>query len=723
MTKLPDSELHNVGNGSQVKHERKAGHQLAAEGWASRLAAFVVALLVIQAATGLWIYLTTFSLLGELQLILHVAVGVVLLVPYVIYQVRHFLVWYRQKWTVEMMVGYLLTLMVVSCMVSGIVVTWNAWFGPKLSYLWDMVHVISGIATAILILAHIGMALIRRRVAARKMPEFALAVRRFGYRSAAIVGSSAVLVGFGVWLLVSPPVEFDIPENYSLSSYVDQFDEYKGNPFAPTYAQTSSGKLVSPSVLGNSASCGTSGCHQEIYEEWLPSAHRFSAMNPPFQQVQRNFANDREPAETRYCAGCHDPISLFAGAKDIHMMDTEAPGMQEGCSCVACHSISKVDQRGNADYVLTPPEKYLWEDTEGWRKKVSDFMIRAYPRQHLADYDRTVLRTPEFCGACHKQFIPEALNRTGLSAGQNQYDEWRQSHWHTEDPQSDLTCIDCHMRLVRNSTDPGRGESGASRRSADDKAHRHHGTIATNTFMPMVMKLKNWEKHCRMTEEWMRGETVIEEIAHLWPSGPIASVYLIGPKKVVPGEPVTIQAVVTNRKAGHNFTTGPLDFTRSWIHLTVLDETGKTLAEWGAIDPQSRAITDTAGIPHKIANSRKEGTLVLEAEPLDQDGNAILRHELWNKAGGRGNRVIFPGYSDKQTYEFNIPEAARGKLTIKAELNFRRYRQEFLDLVVPKMEKESGVYQPTVTQSTDSLEISITEIQSSKADTKQAIEQ
>lgn len=38
-----------------------------------------------------------------------------------------------------------------------------------------------------------------------------------------------------------------------------------------------------------------------------------------------------------------------------------------------------------------------------------------------------------------------------------------------------------------------------------------------------------------------------------------------------------------------------------------------------------------------------------------------------------------------------------GPLTVKAELNFRRYRQEFLDLVVPEMETEAGFYQPTVT--------------------------
>ena len=48
------------------------------------------------------------------------------------------------------------------------------------------------------------------------------------------------------------------------------------------------------------------------------------------------------------------------------------------------------------------------------------------------DYDRGLMHSPEFCGACHKQFIPEALNRFGLVAGQNQYDAWHSSHWKGE---------------------------------------------------------------------------------------------------------------------------------------------------------------------------------------------------------------------------------------------------------------------------------------------------
>lgn len=681
--------------------------ELAQRGWSSPLALLVSALLLFQALSGLCIYLAPFSVFSQIQVLAHAVVGLVFVVPYGIYQARHFLAWYRQTFTAVMVLGYLLAGMVGVCIASGLVLTWQAALGPKISPIWDVIHLVSGIVALVLVLVHLGLALARRRVVIGRTPLFARAVRRFLVGNGGLLGAGIALTALAAMLAPSRPAEFPIPEGYTLPAYVQKYDEYRGSPFAPSFARTSSGNLVDPSVLGNSKSCGSAGCHEQIYAEWEPSAHRFSAMNPSFQAIQKNFAADREPAETRYCAGCHDPISLFAGAKDIHNQSLSAPGMQEGCSCVVCHSIDKVDQRGNADYVLVPPRKYLWESTEGWTKAVSDFLIRAYPRQHLADYDRPLMRTPEFCGACHKQFIPEALNRFGMVPGQNQYDEWRSSHWNVDNPEENLSCIDCHMRLVHDSTDPGRGEAGAPRRSADDRAHRHHGTVATNFFMPMVLKLPHWEEQVRLTEEWIRGQTIIPEIDHLWPRGPVASIHIVAPDETAPGEELRLRVLVENRKAGHKLTTGPLDFMRVWVHLRVTDARGRVLAEWGAIDPKTREITDTPGRIHQVGNSRKEGTLVLEGLPINERREPIRKHELWTQAGGKGVRQIFPGYSDHQSYTFRVPEDAVGPLVVQADLNFRRYRQEFLDLVLPTLERDTGVYQPMVPQSSDRKEIAV----------------
>jgi len=687
-------------------------------GWSSLLAAGVSAFLLFEGLSGLWTYLGPFSKASQFLILAHTAAGLLFLVPTLFYLRRHLRVWWRQKATAAMFLGYALAAGVVVALASGVVLTWQAAFGPRLGSTWDLVHLIAGLAILGLIAAHLILAFLRRLLAARRDPELRAAMGRFTRRGLAGLGAvaAALLVLASTW----PQAEhrFDPPEGYTLPTYAQDFAEYRGNPFAPTYARTEDLRMVSPDLLAHSESCGSAGCHEEILAEWQPSAHRFAAMNPPFQAVQRRFATEREPAETRYCAGCHDPISLFAGAKDIHAQDLSAPGVDEGISCVACHSISKVDQRGNADYVLTPPRKYLGESGQGVAKLVSDFLIRAYPRQHLADYDRNLLRTPEFCGACHKQFIPEALNRFGLVSGQNQYDEWKNGHWHTDEATTDLSCRDCHMRLVQNSSDPGHGEAGDRRRERDDGSHRHHGFIATNNFMPEVLDLPHWRRHVELTNEWIRGETVLPEIAHRYPEGPVASLDLIVPASARPGEEIAVRAVVQNRKAGHNFITGPLDFIRSWVHLTVRDSDGRLVAEWGAIDPETREIQGSSLASGFGGNGHDNGgnagsetedtkTLVLEALPIDEHGEVLRQHELWKKAGGKGKRVIFPTYTDSHVFRLRIPEGAEGPLSLEAALNYRRYRQEFLDLVVPELESSSGVYQPSVTQSKASARVGL----------------
>lgn len=671
---------------------------LAARGWSWWLAAALVAGLTFLGLSGLWLFLAPFSLYSQLLVLSHTALGLVIVGVLPCYLWRHIRDWWRQKVTAEMVLGYVLLVLSLAALASGLVNTYHAVFGPRLKSAWDMTHLISGLAVLALLVAHVLLAFLRRRPAARKDPDLGSALGRFPGRVAVLVVTTSAVIGLGAIYWAQPSFVRPLPEGYSLPTYAQQFEEYRGNPFAPTYARTENLELVAPELLAGSQSCGTSGCHEEILAEWEPSAHRFAAMNPPFQAVQKIFAEERESAETRYCAGCHDPISLFAGAKDMSHQDLSAPGVDEGISCVACHAISKVDQRGNADYVLTPPAKYLGELDQGALKDIADFLIRAYPRRHLADYDRGVLQTPEVCGACHKQFIPEALNRFGLVAGQNQYDEWKNSRWHTENPDTDLACRDCHMRLVPSSSDPAHGEAVDRRRSEDDGSHRHHGFIATNNFMPALLKLPHWQEQVQLTEAWVRGETVIPEIAHLFPEGPVVGLQVLAPSQAKRGETVDIRVLITNRKAGHNFITGPLDFIRSWVHLRALDTEGRVLAEWGAVDPESRRILDRDGRPHTIDSPKDSATLVLESLPVDEHGEVIERHELWKKAGGKGTRVVFPTYSDSHTFRLDLPNDVQGPVTLVARLNYRRYRQAFLDLVVPGLEEDAGVFQPTLTQ-------------------------
>ena len=89
-------------------------------------------------------------------------------------------------------------------------------------------------------------------------------------------------------LYPGPAYRDAFPEDYSFVYGEDR-------PFAPSLAQTSTGGAFDARRLAGSESCGSAGCHSQILEEWQPSAHRYSAMDPLFQKVQSVMAEQNGP--------------------------------------------------------------------------------------------------------------------------------------------------------------------------------------------------------------------------------------------------------------------------------------------------------------------------------------------------------------------------------------------------------------------------------------------
>ena len=120
-------------------------------------------------------------------------------------------------------------------------------------------------------------------------------------------------------------------------------------------------------------------------------------------------------------------------------------------------------------------------------------------------------------------------------------------------------------------------------------------------------------------------------------------VAVVAPDEARPGEPLTIQAVLTNNKVGHDFPTGPLDIIQAWVELTSPTRPGTLVFQTGQRD---------------AANFIAPGTFMLKAEPVDQYGHLIDRHNLWEMVGVRYRRSLFPGFSDKETFTFLCPATA-----------------------------------------------------------------
>jgi len=622
-----------------VETREQPGEYTRAGEWQARLLLAVVGLLLFELISGLSFLLLPFSVPNQWMVLLHTSGGLACLAPYVWYQVRHWRRTHAARLTHVMLTGYAaLTAALVACG-SGLVLTAEAIFGTRISYGWDLVHVVATFALLASALPHILAKVVHaHRGSSAESARIRNAIRRFGTRTLLLqVGLFAM---FAALVLAYRPVrpQDRLPDDYS-------YLYGKDRPFAPSLARTSTGGPFDARSMGGSKGCGTAGCHRQIYQEWQVSAHRYSAMDPAFQAVQKVMAQQNGPVSTRYCGGCHDPISLFAGEKRVFARDlTGQIGYQEGISCIACHAIKKTDVKGNANYVITRPVRYLFELRDSREAKlVGDFLIRAYPRHHVESLQHTLFKSPEFCAACHKQFIDEEINKVGWVQLQNQFDNWRKSRWnHPGDPAKTIECRECHMPLL-DTPEPASGDAFDYNRSPHDGKHRSHRFLAANQFVPTLLDLPGAAEQVANTEKWLRGEIKIPEIASKWRQGPAVPVELVAPESVAPGEQVRIRAVITNNKVGHDFPTGPLDIIQAWLHLVVTDQNGHVVFESGARDERNRIAP---------------GSFILKAEAVDQYGNLIDRHNLWEMVGVRYRRAVFPGYSDEADFAFLCPASA-----------------------------------------------------------------
>lgn len=588
-----------------------------------------MAALLFEIITGLAVTVAPFHPAVQWGVILHTVLGAVILLPVAWYCARHIADYRSYAWSHITLIGWVaLAGLAVAC-ASGVVITVQAIFAVQTSAPWRTTHLVATLVMLAGLLPHLLFVVLKQRrtdAAPGVAPYFAHSLGWAALGCALCIGLAAAYSGVRY--------QNNFPTDYS-------FLYGTNRPFAPSLARTDTGGAFDARSLAGSYSCGTAGCHEQILEEWQPSAHRYAAMDTVFLGIQDVMAKQNGPESTRYCGGCHDPISLFSGTKNIFVENlTGLHGYQEGVSCLACHAIRETDVQGNANYTVTQPREYLWQwQTNGLGRLARDFLIRSYPAEHNR-LSKRAFKKSEYCAACHKQFIDAEVNRVGWVQLQNQYDNWAASHWNKKgDPTKTVECRECHMPLVE-SRDPAAGDALDYNRSPGDRKHRSHRFIAANTLMPVVLqdKLEGWKTQFDLTETWLRGEFPIPEIADKWANGPIVKVAISAPDTVAPGENIPLRVVMASNKVGHDFPTGPLDIIQSWLEISVTDTGGKVVWTSGKRDEK---------------NFLEPGTFIFKAEPVDQHGNLIDRHNLWEMVGVRFRRALFPGYSD--TVNFSIP--------------------------------------------------------------------
>lgn len=428
------------------------------------------------------------------------------------------------------------------------------------------------------------------------------------------------------------------------------------NPFFPAGVRLAA---ESRRTAEDAGYCGRAGCHAGALHEWQGSVHQQAGKDPVYQRVRQEYAAQAGATAARWCAGCHEPLSVVQqSARALTIPAGTGHGANEGVGCVGCHAMTDVSARtGNGHFTLSLPENYPFAERQtGWQRRLHDFLLRVRPTPHQTAYLKPEIHSSsEFCGTCHRQSFNVPQNGYQFVHGVDEWGTWQSGSFSGRMARTvglrtevERTCQDCHFSrhvdgtfshsFVRTgpglpvSPQPGedvRGGNGA----------RPHALSVD------IFALRR-PAEAGKQEEWIAPLDVRS-----------AGLALRA------GETCLLDIVVNNRNTGHEFPAGYLDIEEAWLEVTLQDGHGRVLAESG------RILSDQGALP--------PDTHAYRSIPLDRAGKALEHHELWKQVTTAYRRAIPSGGADIARYRLTVPRVFTPPLTIHARLRCRSLRPDF----------------------------------------------
>jgi Tfp pilus assembly protein PilF len=450
------------------------------------------------------------------------------------------------------------------------------------------------------------------------------------------------------------------------------------NPFAPSNASSTTGTFIPGSKFLPASRCAQ--CHTDTHAQWRQSAHGNAFREPFYQKNVKDIISQRNIAHTRHCESCHNPAALFSGALTEKPSFKQRPFDDDGVSCIACHSIQDVNRRGIGGYVMGEPALLVKEDGARLLEGVTDQQILDDIPSHRRAMMRPVLKSPEFCGACHKSQVPRELNDYKFLRAFMVADELQMSSFSKESPhpfyvRDKETCNTCHMKAEAAPL------FDVSAKEGKIKSHRW---AAANTAIPAFYK---FSEQLDAVTKTLEGDVMGIDIFALHRQSKGASKEeLIAPLnrssfKIERGDTLTADVVITNKNIGHSFPPELRDFYEAHVEFIVSDAaTGKTLFRSGFIKPD--------GYLDETAHNYKTYLVM-------PDGNFNDKHFIWKTRVIAQNNMIGSGRSDIARYRFQLPKDLTDAVKITARLKYRRFTRVFSDYALGK-----SVDFPVVTMAT-----------------------
>ena len=571
----------------------------------------------------------------------------------------------------------------IVCFLAGIYLTWK---GSLFELRWVMwMHVIAGgLGTA----AMIPWVWRKSAEAGGGWLQFR---RGFQFACIVLVGFPLVMTGYRA---AFPDRDAKIVNPLVVPTSMNEEGGGPKSPFFPSSAKTNVGGIIPSNFFMDSETCGE--CHKQIYEEWKSSVHHFASFNNQYYRKAIEYMQDvKGPQPSKWCAGCHDHAVFFNGRFDKPIKDQiDTPEAHTGLACTSCHAITHVDSSmGNGGFTIEyPPLHELMTSKNKYVKTTVDFMTYLNPEPHRRTFMKPFMNSSEYCASCHKVHLDVPVNDYRWFRGFNDYDNWQASGFGEGArsfyyPPKGQTCAECHMPQVPSREAGHRDGKTHSHRFAAaniavstsnqdteqfeaDKKFLQSGFITIDIFSASPVDERSGTRMVRRAatgpqlssggasgeETDQVGDTFIREVGKV--SAPLNKSNL----KLTPGSTSRVDVVVRTRKIGHFFPGGTVDSFDIWLELEGTDETGKVVF-W------SGQATDEDDV--------EAGAHFYRAVQLDGAGNLINKRNAWQTRSVLYARQIQPGAADTVHYLVRVPKDAKGAITLKAKLNYRKFSRYY----------------------------------------------
>lgn len=437
----------------------------------------------------------------------------------------------------------------------------------------------------------------------------------------------------------------------------------KGKNFLPGNAGVEGNNFLPPSAFPTAKYC--EHCHQAAYHQWRQSLHA-NAFRSPFYRTSVNIlVRTKGVAYARHCDSCHNPIAVVSG-----MMTPGAQGDRSfdrnGVTCMVCHSIQSAAAReGNGSYVLGVPAVLVDKNGKPIPGIVPDAEIFAHLHRHAEAVMKPFYKSADFCSACHKANLPPELNHYKWIRAFTTYDEWQKSKFSQDTPLTYYTanyadCQDCHMMREPIS----RPDYGSYRGTLAS-----HRWLAGNTAVPFYY---GYKEQLAKTIAFLRSGKFLNvdlfalKIGDTEPAvAPLGSV----PFTLKGGSIVQAYVVIQNKGIGHSLLPEVRDLYQAWVHFTVKDAQGRLIYHSGFVNPD--------GSVDKRAH-------IFNNRPVNKAGDFVDDHMVWTIHSVAYDNTIQSGASTLVRYQFLIPKNVAGPLTVTASVEYRHFRQSYLNNVFGK---------------------------------------